>query len=192
MNIEKAKKLYIEGKNLFMDYKNEEAKLKFEEALENFKDSPYAFYGLYKYYDVEKDYERKERYANWAYTAGKSFIKEHNIHVDAELYKNMAYLCDSFLSKPEEALEHYKSAITLEPSDAQLYNKAAYIYEEFYKDNIKAEDYYKKSISIDEKFDNLYNYAYFLQFKLNRFEDAMLFYKQALVKEEGNFDVLNR
>ncbi|KYK36599.1 MAG: hypothetical protein AYK18_02580 [Theionarchaea archaeon DG-70] len=83
------------------------------------------------------------------------------------------------INRFEEAEDHYKKALDINPEDADAHYNYAILLKEINRFE-EAEDHYKKALEINpEDADAHYNYAILLE-EINRFEEAEDHYKKAL------------
>ncbi|MBU7011755.1 MAG: tetratricopeptide repeat protein [Theionarchaea archaeon] len=99
------------------------------------------------------------------------------------------------INRFEEAEDHYKKALDINPEDADAHNNYAILLYEINRFE-EAEDHYKKALDINPEYaDAHYNYAILLE-EINRFEEAEDHYKKALninpedAKAHNNYAIL--
>jgi len=97
---------------------------------------------------------------------------------------NLLGLILSDQGKIDKAIECYEKGLKIDPNYAMIYNNLGYIFFSFpsHKDIKKSENYYKKSISLDKKLAEPQNNLGNLYKSLNKYNEAILCFKEAIKK----------
>ena len=186
-SVPEAYEYYVQGRGNLQRYENvdnvEQAVNLFERAAENDTNYALAYAGLGEAYWREYELTKKSELVSQAVNNAKKAFKLDSTLAPINVTLGMIYLGTG---DHELAIEHFKRALSNEPSDAAAFRGLAKAYEA--SDNItEAESTFKRAIALKPDYWAGYNDLGVFYYRHSRYDDAIAGFKQVIKLTPDNY-----